>query len=73
MISFLAQEIEKWIAEHHGERPSAIRVSQAAYDLFEFDCSFMQWIPEKSADGKSKILGISVLVDPTLTIGKIDP
>lgn len=72
MISSLAQEIAKWIAEHHGDRPKAVRVSQAVADACDDEGSY--YVKDGHyANGKMKILGIPVLVDPTLTIGKIDP
>jgi hypothetical protein len=79
MISSLAQEIAKWIAEHHGKLPSAIRVPEAVVDACVEECKNLPMARDKEYARKHmqkesmKILGIPVLVDPTLTIGKIDP
>lgn len=76
MISCLAQEIEKWIAEHHGVRPKSVRVPQAIIDACIEESEEMGFTKDRWYEGKNKgmrIRGIPVLVDPTLTIGKIDP
>lgn len=74
MISFLAQEIAKWIAEHHGAKPESVRVPQAIADECEDEAKRYRYTRDsRYARGKMKIYGIPVLVDPTLTIGKIDP
>lgn len=73
MISSLAQEIAKWVAEHHGVRPKLIRVSQAALDACAAELKILGMYQPDIERRITKILGIPVLADPTLTIGKIDP
>lgn len=74
MISSLIQEIEKWIAEHRGDRPKSIRVPQAVADACDDEAQGLYYVKDaRYANGKMKILGIPVLADPTLMIGKIDP
>lgn len=74
MISAIAQELEKWIAEHHGDRPKSIRVPKAVADVCDDEAQGLYFVKDvRYAGGKMKILGIPVLLDPTLTIGKIDP
>lgn len=74
MISSLAQEIEKWIAEHHGVEPKQIRVSQSVFDECLEEAKRLGWKKDaRYAKSKTMMLrGILVLVDPTLTIGKIE-
>lgn len=74
MISSLAQEIEKWIAEHHGNRPKSVRVPQAVLDACDDDARSLRFVRDAHYAGRElKILGIPILLDPTMTIGKIDP
>lgn len=74
MISSIALEIEKWIAEHHGDRPKSVRVPKAVVDACADEADGLYFVKDvRYAGGGMKILGIPVLVDPTLTIGKIDP
>lgn len=74
MISSIALEIEKWIAVHMGLEPSRVRVPQAIIDECTEEAKAMGFVKDKHYTGKDmRIRGIPVLVDPTMTIGKIDP
>lgn len=79
MISVIAREILKWIDTHQGAQPSAIHVPQCVIDACVEECKNLPAAKDKEYARKymhkdsMQILGVSVLVDPTLTIGKIDP
>lgn len=74
MINDLALEISKWIAENHGKQPSGIRVRQDVFDACVEEAKTMGLVKDKRYAGKDMcIRGIPVIVDPTMTIGKIDP
>lgn len=74
MINALALEISKWIAGHNGQEPSAVRVRQDVFNECIEEAKSMGLSKDKCYVGKGmRIRGIPVLVDPTLTIGNIDP
>lgn len=74
MIFSLVHEIQKWIAEHQGAKPSAIRVSQAVLDECVEEGKRMGMTKDKRRPVRGVFIqGIPVIVDPTLTIGQIDP
>lgn len=74
MISYLAKEVAYWIDAHQGARPSQVRIPQSIMDELVEDGKHLGLVKDNRClrDG-TKILGIPVLADPTLTIGKIDP
>lgn len=74
MITDIARELAYWIDANAGKQPSAVRVPQAIADACIQEAKKLALITDKqyAVDGM-KILGIPVLVDPTLTIGKINP
>lgn len=74
MINRIAMEIAKWIDAHMGLAPSKIRVPQAIVDECIAEAKYFGNMHDDEYVGEGlRILGISVFVDPTLTIGKIDP
>lgn len=74
MISSLAHEIAHWVAIHQGVRPSRIRVPQAVIDECLEEGRHLGLVKDKRLATKDmRIAGVLVCVDPTMTIGKIDP
>lgn len=74
MITDIARELAYWIDANAGKQPSAIRVPQVVINACIEEAKKMALITDKQYKAEGfKILGIPVLVDPTLTIGKIDP
>lgn len=73
MISSLAQEIEKWIAEHQGALPSSMHVPAAIVNEIIIETNEFGIRDAKFKEGRFYIRGIPVLADSILTIGKIDP
>lgn len=73
MISALVRELQNWIAGHNGRVPSKMRVPQAIIDDLAEESKQFGFIKDKKYEGKGLcICGISVVGDPTMTIGKID-
>lgn len=73
MISSIVHEIQHWISLHQGKPPSQMRVPQGVIDDLVEEARQFGFTKDKKYEGKGlHICGIPVLVDPTLTIGKID-
>lgn len=74
MINQITMEIAKWIDAHMGLEPRQVRVPQVIVDECVAEAKYFGLVHDDEYVGKGlRIRGILVLVDPTLTIGKIDP